>query len=116
MEVNENNPFGKALYIKTWEYDGELPDYYSRVPFFPNKTLFNITDNNEDPFFRIIRGLNQNHSNNDYRKIGQLLTNRNIEDLTVIELTVALSSLGYSTRGTRAELVQRLQNHLDNIQ
>ena len=111
-----NTVFGEQLYIKKWEYEGETPEYFTQVPVFHNKTLYNIVDDNEDPFFRLIRGLYQNDSKNKYRKIGQLLTNRNVEDLTEIELSVALSSLGYSTNGSRAELVQRLLNHINNAE
>ena len=95
----KTNLFEGDSIIKSWTYTGEIPDYYTYVPVFVNNIVYNIDDDNTDPFFRLLVDLNQPRKNNDYRKIGQLLTNRNIEDLTLIELSVALSSLGYDTTG-----------------
>ena len=102
--------------INRWDYDGFEPDYYTFTPVLDEKTCF-IHDDPTDPFFRLLGDVSQQRKTNNYRKIGQLLTNRNIDDLSLVELTIALTSLGYRTEGqTRNELIQRLQNHLENAQ
>ncbi|EAY00259.1 hypothetical protein TVAG_323780 [Trichomonas vaginalis G3] len=101
-----------------WEFIEEFP---VPCPFkFCNvkcPSTIIINDDNNDMIVRIIEETKK-HDNEtektEVKKYGQLLTTKPIEDLSDIELQVALVSLSLSNRGTRNEKIQRLRNYFQN--
>ena len=97
--------------IKDWNIIINEPEKVISTVMFEKEILQNVFDDSIDPFFRTISQIST--QSNRYRKIGQLLTNRKIEELSQTELTVALSSLGLNSNGLKHELVIRLKSYLN---
>ena len=94
--------------IEIWEYDGQSPIFCMNTPIFDCLQSFNVSDDQEELIFRVLADVKKQKPKTV--KIGQLLTNKNIEDLTVSELQLALASINSETVGSRDDLVKRLRS------
>ena len=95
--------------ITSWDYEGEQPVELLQSPMIAKETTVIVTDDKEGPLFRAL-SQKKKPEKQKWRRIGQLLTNRSIADLSIPELQVALISFGESTSGTRDELIKRLRS------